>query len=76
MAGQNLVTYQTDAKGQPVSRILVESCTDIDKELYLGAVVDRSTRRIVFMASTEGGVEIEKVAEETPEKFLKQSSTH
>ena len=69
--GNNLVTYQTDAKGQPVSRILVESCTDIDKELYLGAVVDRSTRRIVFMASTEGGVEIEKVAEETPEKILK-----
>lgn len=69
--GKNLVTYQTDAKGQPVSRILVESCTDIDKELYLGAVVDRSTRRVVFMASTEGGVEIEKVAEETPEKILK-----
>lgn len=69
--GKNLVTYQTDEKGQPVSRILVESCTDIDKELYLGAVVDRSTRRVVFMASTEGGVEIEKVAEETPEKILK-----
>ena len=69
--GKNLVTYQTDEKGQPVSRILVESCTDIAKELYLGAVVDRSSRRIVFMASTEGGVEIEKVAEETPEKILK-----
>ena len=69
--GKNLVTYQTDADGQPVSRILVESCTDIDQELYLGAVVDRSTRRVVFMASTEGGVEIEKVAEETPEKILK-----
>ena len=69
--GKNLVTYQTDAKGQPVSRILVETCTDIAKELYLGAVVDRGTRRIVFMASTEGGVEIEKVAEETPEKILK-----
>jgi len=69
--GKNLVTYQTDENGQPVSRILVETCTDIDKELYLGAVVDRSTRRIVFMASTEGGVEIEKVAEETPEKILK-----
>ena len=69
--GNNLVTYQTDAKGQPVSRILVESCTDIDQELYLGAVVDRGTRRIIFMASTEGGVEIEKVAEETPEKILK-----
>lgn len=69
--GKNLVTYQTDENGQPVSRILVESCTDIAKELYLGAVVDRSTRRVVFMASTEGGVEIEKVAHETPEKILK-----
>ncbi|AFU97272.1 ADP-forming succinate--CoA ligase subunit beta [Simiduia agarivorans] len=69
--GNNLVTYQTDEKGQPVSRILVESCTDIAQELYLGAVVDRASRRIVFMASTEGGVEIEKVAEETPEKILK-----
>jgi succinyl-CoA synthetase beta subunit len=69
--GKNLVTYQTDANGQPVSKILVESCTDIDQELYIGAVVDRSTRRIVFMASTEGGVEIEKVAEDTPEKILK-----
>ncbi|MNN01551.1 Succinyl-CoA ligase [ADP-forming] subunit beta [compost metagenome] len=68
---QRLVTYQTDANGQPVSKILVESCTDIAKELYLGAVVDRSTRRIVFMASTEGGVDIEKVAHETPEKILK-----
>lgn len=69
--GKNLVTYQTDENGQPVSRILVESCTDIDQELYLGAVVDRSSRKIVFMASTEGGVEIETVAEETPEKILK-----
>lgn len=69
--GKRLVTYQTDENGQPVSKILVEACTDIDKELYLGAVVDRSTRRIVFMASTEGGVEIEKVAHETPEKILK-----
>jgi succinyl-CoA synthetase beta subunit len=69
--GKRLVTYQTDANGQPVSRILVESCTDIANELYLGAVVDRASRRIVFMASTEGGVEIEKVAHETPEKILK-----
>ena len=69
--GKNLVTYQTDANGQPVSKILVESCTDIAQELYLGAVIDRSSRRVVFMASTEGGVEIEKVAEETPEKILK-----
>lgn len=71
MIGTNLVTYQTDANGQPVSKILIENCTDIANELYLGAVVDRGTRRVVFMASTEGGVEIEKVAEETPEKILK-----
>ncbi|WP_018691724.1 ADP-forming succinate--CoA ligase subunit beta [Algicola sagamiensis] len=69
--GKNLITYQTDENGQPVSKILVESCTDIAKELYLGAVVDRTTRKIVFMASTEGGVEIEKVAEETPELIHK-----
>lgn len=69
--GENLVTYQTDENGQPVSKILVETCTDIADELYLGAVVDRASRRIVFMASTEGGVEIETVAEETPEKILR-----
>ncbi|RCU52596.1 ADP-forming succinate--CoA ligase subunit beta [Corallincola holothuriorum] len=69
--GKNLVTYQTDEKGQPVTKILVESCSDIDQELYLGAVVDRATQRVVFMASTEGGVEIEKVAEETPELIHK-----
>ncbi|RDV26062.1 ADP-forming succinate--CoA ligase subunit beta [Alteromonas aestuariivivens] len=69
--GKNLVTFQTDEKGQPVSKILVESCTDIENELYLGAVVDRGSRRVVFMASTEGGMEIETVAEETPEKILK-----
>ncbi|MFT5542800.1 MAG: succinyl-CoA synthetase beta subunit [Glaciecola sp.] len=69
--GKNLVTYQTDEHGQPVSQILVETCTDIAQELYLGAVVDRTSRRITFMASTEGGVEIETVAEQTPEKILK-----
>ena len=69
--GKNLVTYQTDANGQPVTKILVEEASDIANELYLGAVVDRGTRRIVFMASTEGGVEIEKVAEETPELIHK-----
>ncbi|WP_415720917.1 ADP-forming succinate--CoA ligase subunit beta [Photobacterium ganghwense] len=69
--GKNLVTYQTDANGQPVSKILVEEASNIASELYLGAVVDRATRRIVFMASTEGGVEIEKVAEETPELIHK-----
>jgi succinyl-CoA synthetase beta subunit len=69
--GNRLVTYQTDKDGQPVYKILIEECTEIEQELYLGAVVDRSSRRIVFMASTEGGVEIEKVAHETPEKILR-----
>ena len=69
--GKNLVTYQTDEHGQPVSSILVEECTDIQDELYLGAVIDRTAKKIVFMASTEGGVEIEKVADETPDKILK-----
>ena len=69
--GKKMVTYQTDAGGQPVSKVLVETCTDIAQELYLGAVVDRSSRRLVFMASVEGGVEIEKVAAEKPEKILK-----
>ncbi|NCF45877.1 MAG: ADP-forming succinate--CoA ligase subunit beta [Proteobacteria bacterium] len=71
--GKNLVTIQTDENGQPVSKIYVESCTDIDRELYLSAVIDRGSRRVVFMASTEGGVEIEQVAEETPEKILRAS---
>ena len=69
--GRNMVTYQTDENGQPVSKIYVEDCAAIAEELYLGAVVDRSSRRVVFMASTEGGVEIEKVAEETPEKIIR-----
>ncbi|RLA06102.1 MAG: ADP-forming succinate--CoA ligase subunit beta [Gammaproteobacteria bacterium] len=71
MLGTNLVTFQTDAKGQPINRILVEETCDIANELYLGVVLDRSLRRVVIMASTEGGVEIEKVAHETPEKILK-----
>ena len=69
--GKNLVTFQTDEHGQPVSKILVETCTDIAKELFLSAVFDRASRRVVFMASTEGGVDIETVAEETPEKILR-----
>ncbi len=71
LLGTHLVTYQTDAKGQPVNALLIEEPCDIARELYLGAVVDRSTRRVVIMASTEGGVEIEKVAAETPEKIFK-----
>jgi|TARA_B110000211_G_scaffold221545_1_gene269299 succinyl-CoA synthetase beta subunit len=71
MLGTNLVTFQTDANGQPINRVLVEETCDIANELYLGVVLDRALRRVVIMASTEGGVEIEKVAEETPEKILK-----
>ncbi|HRL02006.1 MAG TPA: ADP-forming succinate--CoA ligase subunit beta [Vitreoscilla sp.] len=72
LIGTNLVTYQTDANGQPVNSVLIcEDMYPVARELYLGAVVDRSSRRITFMASTEGGVEIEKVAEETPEKIIK-----
>ncbi|RXZ45523.1 ADP-forming succinate--CoA ligase subunit beta [Crenobacter cavernae] len=72
LIGTHLVTYQTDANGQPVNSVLVcEDMYPVERELYLGAVVDRSSRRVTFMASTEGGVEIEKVAEETPEKILK-----
>jgi len=70
LLGKNLVTYQTTAEGQPVNQVLIEEPCDIEKELYLGAVIDRSKQRIVFMASTEGGVEIEKIAEKTPEKIL------
>lgn len=71
LLGRRLVTFQTDEHGQPVNQILIAQPCDIARELYLGAVLDRSTRRVVIMASTEGGVEIEKVAEETPEKILK-----
>ncbi|MGB5597982.1 ADP-forming succinate--CoA ligase subunit beta [Thiothrix litoralis] len=71
LLGTNLVTYQTDKNGQPVNTILVEETCNIARELYLGAVLDRATRRIVIMASTEGGMEIETVAHETPEKILK-----
>jgi len=68
--GNNLVTYQTDERGQPVNTILIEECIDIAEELYLGAVIDRSSQRLVFMASQEGGVNIEEVAASTPEKIF------
>jgi succinyl-CoA synthetase beta subunit len=68
--GMQLVTHQTGPDGQKVRRLYVEQGLDIARELYLGAVVDRDRRRIAFMASTEGGVEIEKVAAETPDKIL------
>jgi len=68
--GKRLVTYQTDSNGQLVTAMLIEECTDIAKELYLSAVVDRGTQRIVFIGSSEGGVNIEEVAEKTPEKII------
>jgi len=70
--GMSLVTHQTGPEGQPVRRILIEEGVDIDRELYLGMVIDRETGRVVAMASTEGGMEIETVAAETPEKILKE----
>ena len=71
MLGSRLVTFQTDSDGQPVNSVLVEETCAIERELYLGAVIDRSSQRVVIMASTEGGVDIETVAAETPEKILR-----
>lgn len=73
LLGSRLVTYQTGKEGLPVNLVLIEESTAIDKELYLGAVIDRSSRRVVFMASSEGGVEIEKVAQDSPEKIFKET---
>lgn len=72
MLGMNLVTHQTGPDGKKVQRLLIEEGINIAKEFYLGIVLDRSVSRLVFMASTEGGVEIEKVAEEKPEAILKE----
>ena len=72
MLGMNLVTYQTGLAGQTVHRVLIEQGVRIKRELYLGIVLDRSTERLVLMVSPEGGVEIEKVAEETPERIFKE----
>jgi len=69
--GGRLVTVQTDAEGQPVNQIYIEARAGIERELYLGTLIDRSSSRIVVMASKEGGVEIEKVAEESPEKIFR-----
>ena len=68
--GKNLITYQTDKKGQPVNSILVEECMTIAKELYLSAVIDRESQKIVFIGSSEGGVNIEDVAKKYPEKII------
>jgi succinyl-CoA synthetase beta subunit len=70
MLGTNLVTIQTDENGQPVNQVLIEAPSAIANELYLGAVVDRASQSVTIMASTEGGMEIEEVADKTPEKIL------
>jgi len=71
MLGMTLVTHQTGPEGRTVKRVYIEEGCDIARELYLGAVIDRATSRITFMASTEGGVEIEEVAAKSPEKIIK-----
>ncbi|UCE04957.1 MAG: ADP-forming succinate--CoA ligase subunit beta [bacterium] len=72
MLGMNLVTHQTGREGKIVRRILVEQGLEIERELYAGIVLDRVKSQLVFMVSTEGGIEIEKVAAETPEKIMKE----
>jgi len=72
LIGKVLVTHQTGPEGKEVRKVLVEETMDIERELYAGVVLDRSRSQLVFMVSTEGGVEIEKVAAETPEKILKE----
>ncbi len=71
LLGMQLVTHQTDANGQQVKRLLVEEGVGIDRELYLGLVIDRATQKVVIMASAEGGTEIEEVAAATPDKIFK-----
>jgi succinyl-CoA synthetase beta subunit len=72
MLGMTLVTHQTGSAGKKVGKILIEEGIDIARELYLGIVLDRAISKLVIMASTEGGVEIEKVAEEKPEAIIKE----
>ena len=73
MIGMNLVTHQTGPEGKEVGRVYVEDGCDIARELYLGLLIDRATSRVTIMASTEGGMEIEEVAVQSPEKILKVS---
>ena len=70
--GMNLITHQTGPDGKCVQRLLIEEASDIARELYAGIVLDRSSGKFVFMVSSEGGVEIEKVAAESPEKIIKE----
>ena len=72
LIGTNLITPQTDANGQPINEVIIEAGQDISKELYLGLLVDRASENITILASTEGGMDIEKVASETPDKIIKQ----
>jgi succinyl-CoA synthetase beta subunit len=69
MLGMNLVTHQTGPQGRVVRRLYIEEGSDIARELYLSALVDRETSRVAFIASTEGGMDIEEVAKKTPEKI-------
>jgi succinyl-CoA synthetase beta subunit len=66
-----LITPQTDTKGLPINQLLIEGGQNIERELYLGLLVDRQTQKITILASTEGGMDIEKVASETPDKIIK-----
>ncbi len=70
MLGSRLVTKQTGEPGLPINQVLVEKTSEIDRELYLSALVDRQSRRVIFMGSVAGGMNIEEVAEETPEKIF------
>ena len=70
MLGKTLVTIQTGPAGRVVKRLFIEDGCDIGRELYLSALVDRATSRISFIASTEGGMDIEKVAHDTPDKIV------
>ena len=72
LLGSNLITPQTDSNGQPINQVVIEAGQEISKELYLGLLVDRSTESITILASTEGGMDIEEVASETPEKIIKK----
>jgi succinyl-CoA synthetase beta subunit len=72
LLGSKLITPQTDSNGQPINEVIIEAGQDIAKELYLGLLVDRGSERITVLASTEGGMDIEQVASETPEKIIKK----
>lgn len=73
LLGKKLVTPQTDEDGQPINQVIIEAGQDIFKELYLGLLVDRSSEKITILASTEGGMDIEQVASESPKKIIKHA---